>query len=139
MVRKYRSSVPFYMGMVFATLFLLFGIAMAVPTSTSDVAEHVIGVFVIAVSIWAGGLAWTTSVLLTPDGIVKRQRYRRTSIPWDAVGSFSVAPLPGNPAWRTIKVELRPTGYSYLTPLAGRARYIQRVIAELEEYRDALG
>jgi hypothetical protein len=34
---------------------------------------------------------------------------------------------------------LRPLGYSYLTPLAGRERYIQRIIAEFEEYRAALG
>jgi hypothetical protein len=130
LVRKYRLSVPFVVGLVVATGFLLLGIAMAVPTSTSDVAEHVIGGFAIAAAAWGGGISWTNSVSLTPDGIVKQQTFRRTSIPWDAVGSFAVAPVPRNQAWRTVKVELRPMGYSYLTPLAGRERYIQRIITE---------
>jgi hypothetical protein len=139
LVRKYRSSVPFFVGLFVAIGFLFIGIGMAVPTSTSDVAEHVIGGFVIVAALWGGGISWTNSVSLTPDAIVKRQTFRRTSIPWKEVESLTVAPVPRNPAWRTIKVELRPMGYAYLTPLAGRERYIQRIIAEFEGYRGALG
>lgn len=68
---------------------------------------------------------------------MKRQTFRRTTIPWDAVESFKVAPVPRNRAWRTIEVELRPLGHAYLSTVAGSARYIQRIIAEFEEYRAA--
>lgn len=135
MVRKYRPRLPFAMGLSGAALFLLVGIAMVVPTSTSNVAEHVIGGVAIAVACWTGGIVWTNGVLLTPEGIVKRQTFRRTTIPWAAVQSFKMAPVPRNRAWRTVQVELRPLGYAYLTTVAGSARYIQRVIAEFEEYR----
>jgi hypothetical protein len=139
LIRKYRPSVPFAVGLAVAIGFPLLGIAMAVPTSTSDVAGNIIGGFVILAAFWGGGISWTNGVSLTPEGIVKRQTFRRTSIPWDMVESFTVAPVPRRQSWRTIKVELRPTGYSYLTPLAGREQYIQRVIGEFEEYRAALG
>jgi hypothetical protein len=75
-----------------------------------------VGGFLIADAFWGGGISWTNSV----------------------IESFTVAPVPRNQVWRTIKVELRPMGYSYLTPLAGRERSIRRIIAEFEEYRDAL-
>jgi hypothetical protein len=139
LVRKYRSRVPFVVGLSCAVGFLLLGIAMAVPTSTSDVAQNVIGGFLIAAACWGGGISWTNGVLLTPEGIVKRQTFRRTTIPWDAVGSFGVAPVPRNQAWHTVQVELRPLGHAYLTPVAGSKRYIQRVIAEFDAYRAQLG
>ena len=132
--------MPFVAGLSCAAGFLLLGIAMAVPTPTSsDVAEHVIGGFVIAIACWVAGLAWTNGVWLTPEGIVKRQTYRRTTISWDAIESFSVARVPRNQAWHTVQVELRPLGYAYLIPLAGSKRHIQRIIAEFEEYRAKLG
>jgi hypothetical protein len=131
--------VPFVVGLSCAAGFLLLGIAMAVPTSTSDVAEHVIGGFAIAAACWGGGISWTNGVLLTPEGIVKRQTFRRTTISWDAIESFSATKVPRNQAWHTVLVELRPLGYAYLTPLAGSKRYIQRIIAEFEEYRAKLG
>jgi len=102
------------------------------------VAQHVIGGFAIAIACWVGGLAWTNGVWLTPEGIVKRQSFRRTTVAWDAVGSFKVAPVPRNQLWRTIQVELRPLGHSYLTTVAGSERYIQRLIAEFGEYRAEL-
>jgi hypothetical protein len=139
LVRKYRSRVPFVAGLSVAAGFLLLGIAMAVPTSTSDVAEHVIGGLVIAAACWGGGISWTNGVLLTPEGIVKRLTFRRTTISWDTIESFSVARVPRNQAWHTVQVELRPLGYAFLIPLAGSKRYIQRIIAEFEEYRAKLG
>lgn len=138
LVRRYRSRLPFAIGLFGAALPLLVGIAMAVPTSTSNVAEHVIGGFGIVVACCVGALAWTNGVWLTPEGIVKRQTFKRTTIPWATVGSFKVAPVPRNQLWRTIQVELRPLGYSYLTTVAGSERYIQRLIAEFEEYRAEL-
>lgn len=138
MVRKYRSRVPRTIGLSAATLALLVGIAMVVPNPTSDVSEHVIGTFCIAVACWAGGIAWTNGVLLTPEGIVQRHTFRRTIIPWGSVESFKASPAPRNPAWRTVEVELRPLGHSYLTTVAGRESYIQRVISEFEEYRATL-
>jgi hypothetical protein len=61
LVRKYRSSVPFVVGLVVAIGFLLLGIAMAVPTSTSDVAEHVIGGFAIAAAVWEAAFPGLTA------------------------------------------------------------------------------
>lgn len=140
MVRKYRSRVPFVVGLSGAAVFLLIGIEMAVPTPTSSgAAEHAIGGFVIAIACWVAGLAWTNGVWLTPEGIVKRLTFRRTTISWDAIESFSVARVPRNQAWHTVRVELRPLGYAYLVPLAGSKRYIQGLIAEFEEYRAKLG
>lgn len=138
LVRKYRSRVPFAMGLSAAIGFLLTGVAMIVPALGTDVAEHVIGGFLIAAACWGGGISWTNGVMLTREGIVGRQTYRRTTIPWDAVGSFKVAPVPRHQAWRTVRVELRPLGHAYL-PVAGSRRYILRVIAEFEAYRAQLG
>lgn len=135
MNRKYRSSLPVAIGVSCATLALLVGIAMAVPASTSDVAQNVIGGFAIAVACWVGGVTLTNGVWLTPEGIVKRQTFRRTTIQWDAVESLTVAPVPRNQAWRTIRVEMQPPGHVYLIPVAGRERHVQEIIAEFEAYR----
>ena len=111
---------------------------MVIPAPASDVAEHVIGGFAIAVACWGGGISLTNGVWLTPEAIVKRQGYRRTVIPWDTIESFAVARVPGNAAWQTVLVSLRPQGSVYLSCLAGRERYIQRIIAEFERYRSTL-
>jgi hypothetical protein len=90
--------VPFVAGLIVAVVFLLLGIAMAVPTAASDVAQNVIGGFAIVVACLCGSLSWTNGVLLMPEGVVKRQTFRRTTIPWDAVASLEVAPVPRNGA-----------------------------------------
>ena len=66
---------------------------------------------------------------------MKRHTFRRTTIPWDAVRSLDVAPVPRNRAWRTVRVELRPQGHLFLAGVAGSDRYIQQIIAEFEAYR----
>jgi hypothetical protein len=139
LVREYRSRVPFVAGLIVAVVFLLLGIAAVVPTSTSDVAQNVVGGFVIVVACFGGSISWTNGVLLTPEGIVKRQAFRRMTIPWGAVARLEVAPVPRNAAWSTVRVKLRPRGYAYLAPVAGSKRYIRQVIAEFEEYRATLG
>ena len=138
MICRYRSRLLLTWGLSVAIAFLLLGIAMVIPAATSDVAEHVIGGFAIAAACWGGGISLTNGVWLTPEAIVKRQGYRRTVIPWDTIESFAVARVPRNQAWRTVLVSLRPEGSVYLSCLAGRERYIQRIIAEFDRYRSTL-
>jgi hypothetical protein len=135
---RYRSRLLFVWGLSVAILFLLLGIAMVVPASGTNVAQHVIGGFAIAAACWGGGISLTNGVWLTPEAIVKRQGYRRTVIPWDTIESFSVGRVPRNQTWKTVLVGLRPQGSVYLSCLAGRERYIQRIIAEFEKYRSTL-
>lgn len=111
---------------------------MVVPSSTANASQYVLGGVGIVVGCWTGSVVWTNCVLLTPEGIIQRQYFRRTTIPWGTVESFSVALVPRRRAWRTVRVELRPMGYSYLTTVAGSEQYIERIIAEFEEYRATL-
>ena len=135
--RRYRSRAPFILGLSAGVLFLLLGIAMAVPTSSSDI-RHV----------RARNRGSADSRRGLDPGPSTHQRsladtcgHREAAVlpandhSMGAVESFTVARIPRNQAWRTVLVELRPQGSAYLTSVAGSERYVRRAIAEFEEYR----
>jgi hypothetical protein len=108
---------------------------MVVPGPRVDVFQQALGVMLIGLGGWIGGLALTNMVRLTPAGIEHRLNFRLRTVPWDAVKSFKAAPVPQTPFWSTVLVEFRPAGYAYLTSVWGTKRYARRVASEFEEFR----
>jgi hypothetical protein len=126
------------MQLISAGLFAIIGIAMIVPARGTDVAEHVLGGVALTAGVVFGAACATNHVTLTPAGITYRYNFRRKTIPWETVGSFSVSPWPGNPRWSTVRVELRPVGYAHVKGVWGTKRYARELVAEFQAYQARL-
>lgn len=138
MTRRYRSRVPVMLGLIMAAALLAVGSTMAVPEPRVNVVQQLLGVMVIGLAGFIGAVAITSMVKLTPAGIAHRRNFRLQTIPWESVKSFRIAPVPQTPFWSTVLVEMRPTGDCYLISVSGSRRYIERVIADFEDYRAKL-
>lgn len=90
----------------------------------------------LAVGCVGAALRLTVDVTLTPAGISYRYNFRRRAIPWASIDSFRIAPAPGWGSWWCIAVDVQQRG-DIRIPVAGSRRYVQRVISELEAYRDS--
>ena len=126
------------MQLIAMGLFAIIGIAMIVPARGTDVAEHVLGGVALTAGVVFGAACATNHVTLTPAGITYRYNFRRKTIPWETVGSFSVSPWPGNPRWSTVRVELRPVGYADVKGVWGTKRYARELVAEFHAYQARL-
>lgn len=140
MSRKYRPQGLILGGMLtFCLLFLIVGASMLAASPPGDVAGRVIGAVLIVFAFVAGG-AYVSGVLMpTPEGIVYRSSYRRGFVGWDSVDSFRLVKASGMGPWFNVGVELRPVGSVRIPAVRGSRRYIERVIAELEEFRTQVG
>jgi hypothetical protein len=138
-VRRYRSRALLALQLICAGGFALLGIAALLPAPGTDTAEHVIGGMALAFGLAVGAACVTNVVMLTPAGITYRYNFRRRTIPWNTVESFSISPMPRAPLWSTVRVELRPSGYAHTKGAYGTKRYARRLISHFEAYREQLG
>ena len=121
--------------------------ALLVLLALSALAEpwHRVGVWGVITSVAAGGIGCITAALrltvdvtLTPVEISYRYNFRRRTIPWASVEAFRVGRTLQRVSWPCVVVHVRSGGRVRL-PLAGRRRYVIRMIAEFETYRAQLG
>lgn len=97
-------------------------------------------VAVAGISIATGVLA-DQRLELMADGLVYYRYLRRKTIPWASIASFLVGRARGGSSWSswsTLVVELSVSGQVVVGSLVGTRRFVEHVIAEIDEFRAEL-
>jgi hypothetical protein len=136
MSRHYRPPAGQLMAaLIVSAVFILIGLStLTGPLQPGDV---VVAVLLCALGCVGSALRLTTDVEVTRDDISYRLNFRRRAIPWVSVESFRVGRAAGFGSWSCVVVDVSQRGYVRI-PIAGRRLYVERVLGELEEYRQAM-
>jgi hypothetical protein len=137
LIRRYRSPIPLASTLFASVGFFLLGISSLAFAPRGDAGDRVMGALLVVFAFIAGAIAVTTEVVLSPTGIAYRDNFKRKEIGWDTVRSLRVMPMRSG-IWSNMMVDLSPSGKARIACVIGPQRYVRRLIAEFEAYREEL-
>jgi hypothetical protein len=132
-IKVYRVKVSVALLVPSSLLFLIIGVGMLAPASHTGLSGMVVGIIVIAFSVFLFGHAiLDTRLVVDADGIVYWKHLRKRTVLWSTVKSFHVGISNSLARWPCLVIDTS-SGRLRIDNIAGTRGFVEKLVRELQE------